>query len=239
MPPPPPSQPISWKAHKHACTPTSPPHTNKPTHSSIHMHTQTLRPTWKKDIPRATPPIGPMLPLMKSTTRLWQPWNSYYTSRILYTFFTSIMNNILFSTSRQDKQSAFSFLKKNKNCSGCEAANKTAATQEDFSEGNQLTSLLPFIMKVQGVKFLEVFSLFFFLSLFILPLLFFHHYFPLVFILTMLISNTITTSLLQWTNSMLVVICSFILWHAKILPPSLPYSWTNMMFYENHHYFLP
>lgn len=72
------------------------------------------------------------------------------------------MNNILFSTSRQDKQSAFSFLKKNKNCSGCEAANKTAATQEDFSEGNQLTSLLPFIMKVQGVKFLEVFSLFFF-----------------------------------------------------------------------------
>ena len=98
---PPPSQPISWKTHKHACTPP-PPHT--PTNPHIHLftcththtHTQTLRPTWKKDIPRATPPIGPMLPLMKSTTRLWQPWNSYYTSRILYTFFTSIMNNIHF-----------------------------------------------------------------------------------------------------------------------------------------------
>ena len=113
--------PPSPSVGKHLMHPTSPPppHTNKPTHSSIHMHTHThahtLRPTWKKDIPRATPPIGPMLPLMKSTTHLWQPWNSYYTSRLLYTFFTSIMNNIHFSKSSQDKQSAFSFLKKNKN----------------------------------------------------------------------------------------------------------------------------
>jgi hypothetical protein len=31
--------------------------------------------TWKKEMPSATPPIGPMLPLMKSTTSLWQPCN--------------------------------------------------------------------------------------------------------------------------------------------------------------------